>query len=164
MNKIIKIFILLVTFQSLLFAHSLLLDVFDNEDNTIQVEGIFSTGEPASGAQILLESLIDGKILYKKRLPVEGELTIVIPKEEYQVILNGGPGHKIIKKGIAPKNGFVKKSNSEEIIFDRVGKNNSRNDIIYYGLTCAFFLLFFTIFISIRNTNKIITILRENTK
>lgn len=167
MNKIIQIPILLIVLQSFLLSHTLLLNIFDNEDNTIQVEGIFSTGEPASGAQILLKSLSGGKVLYKKRLPLEGELTINIPQEPYQVILNGGPGHNITQKGIAPKNGFVKKNNTEEIIFSKIDKNttdkkDSRNSIIYYGLIGTFLLLLFTIFISIRNTNKIITILREN--
>ena len=67
MHKVIHIYLLLFV-PSTFWAHSLLLNVFDNEDNTISVEGIFSTGEPAVEAQVLLKALKNGKILYKKRL------------------------------------------------------------------------------------------------
>lgn len=166
MNKIISIPILLIVFQSLLFSHTLLLNVFDNEDNTIQVEGIFSTGEPAVGAQILLKSLANDQSLYKQRLPSEGELKIIIPKEPYQVILNGGPGHYIIKEGIPPLESFKKEKLLANVNLpltkNVIVKNNSRNNIIFYGLIGAFLLLFITIYISIKNTNKLVKILRDN--
>ena len=59
-------------------AHSLLLNVFDNEDNTITVEGIFNTGESAAGALIQLTSISSEEIIYEKRISEESELTIEI--------------------------------------------------------------------------------------
>jgi len=167
MNKKVHILlILIITAPSYLFAHSLLLNVFNNDDNTIQVEGTFSTGEPANGAQILLKSLVDKKVLYKKRLPLEGELTITIPKEAYEIILNGGPGHIIVKKGIAPIEGFQKTidANTKNFLDTKsknITKQNSRDVIVTYGLSISFFLLFLTMIISILNTNKILKTLKK---
>ncbi|WP_323590820.1 hypothetical protein [Aliarcobacter butzleri] len=89
-----------------LFAHNLIMNVMDNKDNTITVIGEFSTGEDAAGALVRVESLISGDVLYKERLPEASEVTISIPKEPYQVVLDGGPGHTIVKEGIAPLEGF----------------------------------------------------------
>ncbi len=151
------ILVLMVLIPSFIYAHSLLLNVFDNQDNTITVEGVFNTGELASGAQIRLESLISDKILYKKRLPDEGELIIQIPKEPYNIVMNGGAGHQIVKKGIAPIEGFKKELNNK--IKTQVSKPNKQKDssskIILIAVVTAILLLFITIFISIRNTNKL---------
>lgn len=161
------ILVLMVLIPSFVYAHTLLLNVFDNEDNTITVEGIFSTGELASGAQIRLESLSSEEILYKKRLPDEGELTIKIPAEPYKVILNGGPGHQIVKKGIAPIEGFAKDilvNVSKAIISKPMKKNEgiSETTITLIAIAISFLLLLLTIFISIKNTNKLIRELKSN--
>ena len=107
MKKIITLITIFMIPVSI-FAHSLLLNVFDNEDNTITVEGIFNTGESASGAYIILENTYTSEVLYKKRLPSSSELTIKIPDVKYKIILDGGPGHQVVKEGIAPINGFKK--------------------------------------------------------
>lgn len=55
--------VLLCLLPTLGFAHSLLLDLFDNEDGTLTITGHFSTGETAEGATIRIESLATGTII-----------------------------------------------------------------------------------------------------
>jgi len=163
MTKIIQSLILLIILPSTFYAHSLLLNVFDNNDNTIEIEALFSTGEVAEGAEILLKSSSTNDILYKKRIPLEGELMIDIPKEPYIIVLNGGPGHIIEKQGISPINGFIAKENSKTKVLAK-DKTNIQDTILSYGLLLSFILLFLTMFISIKNTNKIMNSLRESKK
>lgn len=159
-----KIFIFI--FLSInLFAHSLVMNLYDNKDNTITVVGEFSTGEDAAGALIKIESLVSGEILFKERLPQSSELVIAIPKEPYQVVLDGGPGHTIIKEGIAPLEGFneelkakidtKKFSKSQEII----GEWNIIS-ILFFILCLILFAM--AIYFSNKNTNKILQQLKEN--
>lgn len=159
-------FIFLLTLPSIIYAHTLLLNVFDNEDNTITVEGVFNTGQLANGAQIRLESLLSGKVLYKKRLPDESELTIAIPNEAYQIVLDGGPGHQIIQNGPAPKNGFIKEVKADkkvELSQPRQG-NKQWGTALIVTIALAFALLFLTIFISFKNTNKLMLELQKDFK
>lgn len=160
MKKILSLLITLLLPISV-FAHSLLLNVFDNEDNTITIEGEFNTGESAAGANVQLIALNSEKILFEKRLSDESELTVSIPKQAYKIVLDGGPGHKIIKKGIPPKEGFKKeiKKEAKKTDENKNGKLNmsiSSNIATTTLLLVAFLLLFSTIFISIRNTNKLL--------
>jgi len=162
MKKIITLITIFIIPVSI-FAHSLLLNVFDNEDNTITVEGIFNTGESASGAYIILENTYTSEVLYKKRLPSSSELTIKIPDVKYKIILDGGPGHQVVKEGIAPINGFKKenienkqKNTKKQEKKSRVDSQISANPIISISIALAFLTLFATILISIRNTNKIL--------
>ncbi|NQY20140.1 MAG: hypothetical protein HRT40_02335 [Campylobacteraceae bacterium] len=164
MKKLLKLLLILILPISI-NAHSLLLNVFDNEDNTITVEGIFNTGESASGALIQLRYISSEEIIYEKRLSDESELTIKIPKEPYLIILRGGPGHKIVKNGIPPLDGFIKKSSaSKEKNKNKNEKLNvdlSSSNAVNISIISAFILLFLTIFISIRNTNKILKEIRK---
>lgn len=158
MKKLILIVAIFI-FPTFIQAHSLLLNVFDNEDNTITVEGIFNTGESGAGALIQLKSKNSNKILYEKRLPDESELTIKIPSEPYLIILDGGKGHKVKKEGIAPIDGFKKVDKDKEEKKDKTEKLNSEistSKAITFSIIGAFLLLFATILISIKNTNKIL--------
>jgi len=141
-----------------LSAHTLLMDVIDNEDNTITVVGAFSTGEKTVGALVKLESLISGEVLYQKRLPDESELTIEIPKEQYQVVLDGGPGHTVVKEGFAPLEGFTKKTSTEtsskKLSQNQHGALINTSVIVLFSI--AFVLLGLTLYFSARNT-KILT-------
>lgn len=164
MKKIILILVCILNLTNI-NAHTLLMNVFDNEDDTITIEGQFSNGELAIGAMIRLESLNSGKVLYKKRLPDLSELTVSIPKEEYQIVLDGGPGHQIVKEGIEPLNGFLIKSknNKEEKI--ELSKERSMNmqwnNITIVLLSIAFILIFLTLYFSSKNTNKILKQIKE---
>ncbi|NQY22526.1 MAG: hypothetical protein HRT41_00700 [Campylobacteraceae bacterium] len=153
------ILIFLLVFSANLYAHTLLLNVFLNDDNTISIEGAFSTGQKAQGALITLEALSDGKILYKKRLPEISELRVKIPDEPYQVVLDAGSGHRIIKAGIEAKTGFKNKGVRNKIAPQTKEKNNAvliTNIQIQVAFAFAFFLIILSIILSSRNTNKLI--------
>lgn len=140
------------------FAHSLILGVYGNDDGTITVEGRYDTGATAQGAQVRLEALNTGTVLFKQRLGLESELTVKIPEEPYRIVLDGGPGHVAVKAGIAPKNGFSVQSNPPE----QKAKNDDRHGnpglsrayLVTLGLVFCF--LFLTLFVCRQNTNKII--------
>ena len=156
--------IFLLLLPTFMYSHSLLLNVFDNEDNTITVEGTFSTGEAATGAQIRLEALSSGEILYKKRLPDESEVVINIPNEPYQIVLDGGPGHQMIEQGPEPINGFTKSVNENKSVSLSKEEDtiNTWSIALTFTISLAFVLLFMTIFISIRNTNILINELKKS--
>lgn len=157
-----KIFIFLTICLSVsLYAHNLIVNVMDNGDNTITARGEFSTGEDAAGAMIRLESLISGNILFKQRLPQESELIINIPKEPYQIVLDGGSGHTIIKEGIAPIEGFNEelKEKVEDVSSKLSKPENLNNDwdlITIFFFTLCLILFALSIYFSNKNTNKIL--------
>jgi len=161
-KKNILSLILLLLLPTFMYSHSLLLNVLDNEDNTITVEGIFSTGETAVGAQIRVEALSTGEILYKKRLPDESEVTINIPKEPYQIVLDGGPGHQMIEQGPAPIDGFTKvvQINKNISLSKEEDISSTWSMALIFTISLAFLLLFMTIFISIKNTNMLMNELK----
>ncbi|RXJ88595.1 hypothetical protein CRV01_12070 [Arcobacter sp. CECT 8983] len=152
--KSILVFLLL---SISLNAHTLLMDVIDNEDNTITVVGAFSTGEKTVGALVKLESLVSGEVLFQKRLPEESELTIEIPKEQYQVVLDGGPGHTVVKEGFAPLEGFAKKASmetsSKKLSQNQQGTIVNTSVIVLFSI--AFILLALTLYFSARNTKML---------
>ncbi len=156
------IFILTLNLQ----AHTLLMNIIDNEDNTITIVGVFNTGQGAAGAQVRIEALNTAQILYKKRLPQESELTIDIPNEPYQIVLDGGPGHQIVKEGIAPQEGFKtelkkdKKENKELSQERSFTKAWSLPYIILISITLLLIIL--TIYFSKRNTDKILKAIKES--
>lgn len=150
--------------HSLLFGHTLLLNVFDNEDNTITVEGVFNTGEMAVGALIRLEALNTGNVLYKKRLPDESELTIDIPKEPYQIVLDGGPGHQVVQNGIAPQEGFSVAINTEKQVQLSQARNGTRPWTLplVSSLLVVFVVLLATILICKRHTTSIVEAIKAS--
>lgn len=160
-----KKILIFVFFSMSLFAHNLIMNVIDNKDNTITVVGEFSTGEDAAGAMIRLESLVNAEVLYKQRLPQESELTINIPKEPYQIVLDGGPGHTIVKEGIAPLEGFKKEIKEKEVNTKLSTAQNANNEwdllTIFFFVLCLI-LFGLAIYFSNKNTNKILEKLKEN--
>ena len=168
MKILLKISLLFV-FSSYLLAHSLLLSVYDNQDGTISIEGYFNTGESAAGAFIRLKAIETNEILFEQRLPDSSELTVKIPEIEYQIILDGGPGHTVIEKGIAPEGGFkkvtaapaTKKSEKQK---DRSGKMSmqlSSSPAVNISIIVGFVLLFATIMVGILNNNKLLRELKS---
>jgi hypothetical protein len=163
MKKILIICLLVVTN---IYAHTLIMNILDNEDNTITIVGEFSTGQKAVDAMIRLEALSTGNILFMKRLPDVGELTLDIPKEPYQVVLDGGPGHQIVRKGLAPISGYNLESTNntterKELSQAITAKNSwSLAYIILISITLLLILL--SIYVSKRNTDKILKMIDEN--
>lgn len=156
----LAIFFMLSTLQ----AHTLLMNIMDNEDNTITIMGEFSTGEKASGAMIRLESLSSGKILYKKRLPEDSELTVKIPQEPYQIVLDGGPNHTVVKEGIAPIGGFEKIASEDskvQVSKENQNMTNTSAIPIQVLLGVCFVLILLTLYFSARNTKKLMAQLKK---
>lgn len=166
MNKLIKT-ILIFLIPATLYSHSLLLNIFDNQDGTITVEGVFNTGESAAGAFVKLQAIESGEILFEQRLPDSNELTMAIPKIKYQVLLDGGPGHIVIKEGIEPKGGFEKVEVIKEKRKDKTSKMSaelSSSKAVTVSIIVAFILLLATILISIRNTNRLMNELQTKSR
>ncbi|WP_026804076.1 hypothetical protein [Aliarcobacter lanthieri] len=168
MNNIFKIAILLLT-PLYVFAHSLVLYVDDNKDGTITIAGEFNTGESAAGALVKLEALHSGEILFQQRL-TDDEIIVDIPKIPYKIVLDGGGAdHQEEKIGIPPPNGFDKVE--EKVVKTEAKKEQKPNrsllqisssPAVTISIVLAFILLFATMLVSIRNTNKILKKLEDS--
>jgi len=111
----IKLFIITILLELSLFPHSIVFNALDNEDGTMEIIGMLSTGQNTEGANFQLISLATSKVIYEKRIPETGSIVVDIPKEAYKMVLDSGSGHVKEKKGeIEPLEGFqkVKKQNS----------------------------------------------------
>lgn len=163
MLKRLYLITLILLFSSNAFAHKLVLGVIDNEDNTITITGVFDTGAPATGAWVILKSESNDKILFKKRLPDESEITTKIPDEPYQIILDGGPGHKHTMDGIPPIEGFTKKIETDGEVKKKKAHSGKAMNLPHMVTTgIGFLLLIITIIVSIKNTNKLLDELKKS--
>lgn len=79
-------------------AHTLYMNLVDNEDGTVLVEAMFSTGGSGAGLPLILEDE-DQQVIAKMKLDENGEATFEIPDQPYTVFLDGGPGHRVRKPG-----------------------------------------------------------------
>ncbi|MBL3519723.1 hypothetical protein ACNSOP_02300 [Aliarcobacter lanthieri] len=168
MNNIFKIAIFLLT-PLYIFAHSLVLYVDDNKDGTITIAGEFNTGESAAGALVKLEALHSGEILFQQRL-TDDEIIVDIPKIPYKIVLDGGGAdHQEEKIGIPPPSGFDKVE--EKVVKTEAKKEQKPNrsliqisssPAVTISIVLAFILLFATMLVSIRNTNKILKKLEDS--
>ncbi len=160
MKKYLQLIILTLLPLSI-FAHELEVKIVDNTDGTFTIHGQFNTGESAAGALVILEALNSNKVLKEARLDDDGKLTLKIPQEPYQIIFDDeDEEHKIIKTGVEPIGGFKK----EEIKQKQQSKTNmqiSSSNAVTICIIIAFILLFATIFISIKNTNKLLNELKK---
>jgi hypothetical protein len=158
--KKLGIIMMACTMASFLQAHTLLMNLLNNDDNTITVHGEFSTGELASGALIKVESLISGTVLFQQRLPESSELIVAIPKEPYQVVLDGGPGHSVVKEGIAPLGGFPADVQTKVTTggkLSRAQNGNGEWDLATVSMFSIAVLLFaLTLYFSSRNTQLLL--------
>lgn len=80
------------------FGHTLFMNLTDNEDGTVFVEGIFSTGATAANLPLYLLDKNEQQIL-KTKLDKNGEAEFNIPDQPYTVFLDGGPGHTVREDG-----------------------------------------------------------------
>lgn len=147
-----KMMILMLVFTSL-FAHKILLNVIDNDDDTLTLIGGYDTGQSAANAQIRLEALSDGRVLFEARLPDESEMVVKIPDEPYQIVLDGGAGHQQIKKGIEPKAGFKTKPKNQT---KTISQKQQLNIAYITTLLIAIILMLLTMFFSYKNTQKLL--------
>ena len=82
------------------FAHTLYMTVEDNEDETVTVQGMFSTGAIAAKVEVRLEDE-KGKVLWKGKTDDYGECTFKKPGVPYTIIMDfgPGPGHQAREEG-----------------------------------------------------------------
>ncbi len=80
------------------FGHTLFMNLTDNEDGTVSVEGMFSTGAPAANLPLYLLDKNEKQIV-KTKLDENGEAECKIPDQPYTVFLDGGPGHTVREDG-----------------------------------------------------------------
>lgn len=80
------------------WAHTLFMTVTDNDDGTVTIQGMYSTGGIAAATPVRLVDPQD-KILYKGLTDDSGELTFGKPDTAYRIILDAGPGHTAEQDG-----------------------------------------------------------------
>jgi hypothetical protein len=104
MKKIVfslfTILVLALFLNSPTFAHTLYMTVEDNEDGTVTVQGMFSTGAIAARVEVRLEDE-KGKVLWKGKTDDYGECTFQKSNVSYTIIMDfgPGPGHQAREKG-----------------------------------------------------------------
>ncbi len=109
MRKYFYIFtvIFLSIILSPLSAHTPLMMIEDNEDGTLTVEGGFSTSAGAAGVNFYVKTKLEGKVLVQQKFPETSIIEVKIPQEPYYLVFDGGPGHKVVKDGPPPPEGFT---------------------------------------------------------
>jgi hypothetical protein len=92
--------VLALILNSWAFAHTLFMTVEDNEDGTVTVQGMFSTGAIAAKVEVRLEDE-KGKVLWKGNTDNDGECTFKKPNVPYTIIMDfgPGPGHQAREEG-----------------------------------------------------------------
>jgi len=80
-------------------AHTLFMNVNDNEDGTVTVEGIYSTGGAAAKTSVRLEDA-DGRVLVEGKTDEDGEFDFRKPSVPYVIIMDAGPGHIATEEGM----------------------------------------------------------------
>ena len=92
--------VLALILNSQALAHTLFMTVEDNEDGTVTVQGMFSTGAVASRVEVRLENE-KGKVLWKWKTDEYGECTFKKPDVSYTIIMDfgSGPGHQAREEG-----------------------------------------------------------------
>lgn len=93
-------FMLMLALYSIALAHTLFMTVQDNEDGTVTIQGMFSTGAIAACVEVRLENE-NGKVLWKGKTDDYGECTFRKPNVPYTIIMDfgPGPGHQAREEG-----------------------------------------------------------------
>ncbi len=106
-HRIIQLVLILCIAAAPAMAHTPLLMLEDNEDGTLTVEGGFSTGAGAAGVDFYVKAKVDQRIILQDKFPESSIIELDIPKEPYYLVFDGGPGHKVVKDGVPPPEGFT---------------------------------------------------------
>ncbi len=77
------------------FAHSALLNCFDNADGTFTCQGGYSDGSSATGIRIVVMDM-SGSILHEAQLNADSEVVMPLPQQQdFTVLFDGGSGHSV---------------------------------------------------------------------
>ena len=100
LTSLLACLILVLILNSQALAHTLFMTVEDNEDGTVIVQGMFSTGATGVGIEVRLEDE-KGKVLWKGKTDADGECTFKKPGVPYSIIMDfgPGPGHQAREEG-----------------------------------------------------------------
>ncbi len=160
------ILILLISFTVLIAHEDLTLELVDNKDNTITIIGDEEHHQGLAGALIKIESLISGELLFKDRLPRDSKMTIPIPKEPYQVVLDT-TDEVLTKIGITPIEGFKQEHQlkADEVIAKLSKESHDEDEwdsltILFFSLCLIMFII--AIYYSNKNTNRLLNKQKEN--
>ncbi len=85
-------------FSGAAFAHSPILNCFDNGDGTITCEGGFSDGSSAAGVKMRITDS-EGKDILEGKMNEDSEYSFNKPEGDYRVVFDGGEGHSLEVEG-----------------------------------------------------------------
>ncbi|MGP1450248.1 MAG: hypothetical protein ACTTJS_03860 [Wolinella sp.] len=88
-----KIVAFTLLISQILFAHTAIMNCFDNGDSTITCEGGFSDGSRASGVKFVIEQ--KGKSIFESKFDSDGEVTFRRPQGDFVLIFDSGEGHRV---------------------------------------------------------------------
>lgn len=91
-----RLFITLAISANFLFAHSAIMNCFDNGDETITCEAGFSDGSSAAGVAFYISQ--NGKKVHEEKFPRSSEITFNKPKGDFEAVFDGGEGHRVTIK------------------------------------------------------------------
>lgn len=92
------VFFITMGFSGAAFAHSPILNCFDNGDGTITCEGGFSDGSSASGVKMRITDA-EGKDILEGKMNEDSEYSFNKPETDYKVIFDAGEGHAVEVEG-----------------------------------------------------------------
>eukprot|EP00831_Metopus_contortus_P005104 TRINITY_DN11915_c0_g2_i2.p1 TRINITY_DN11915_c0_g2~~TRINITY_DN11915_c0_g2_i2.p1 ORF type:complete len:604 (-),score=66.79 TRINITY_DN11915_c0_g2_i2:58-1842(-) len=98
MRKSLLVMTLVALLATSVSAHTLFMNLYDNEDGTVTVMGMFSTGSVAANTEVRVESE-EGKVLIKGKTDADGEFQFDKPDQPYTVVLDYGSGHVASQDG-----------------------------------------------------------------
>lgn len=88
-----KKLLMLAILANSLFAHTAIMNCFDNGDETITCEAGFSDGSTASGVSFYIEQ--NGKKVLEDKFPESSEITFKKLSGAYNLVFDGGEGHRV---------------------------------------------------------------------
>lgn len=94
---LVLVFLLSVTS---IYAHSLFFTLMDNEDGTVELSGMYSTGEVPVRTSVRLINTENGNVIWQGDTDENGECTFNKPDIPYEVELDAGPGHVAREDGL----------------------------------------------------------------
>jgi hypothetical protein len=155
MKKYLILFLLFLL-NTNINAHELEVNIIDNKNNTMTIFALLNTGESSAGILVRLEDKKTKETIFEKRFPSDNKLIVDIPKFAYIIVFDEGDDDLTIKEGIPPKEGFQKQKIEQKKTKSRTNTQISTSNAVTISIAIAFFLLLLTIFVSIRNTNKLL--------
>lgn len=92
------VFLTAMCFSGAAFAHSPILNCFDNGDGTITCEGGFSDGSSAAGVKMRITDST-GKDIFEGKMNEDSEYSFNKPEGDYKVVFDAGEGHAVEVEG-----------------------------------------------------------------